>query len=182
MTITVVSDPLNPSANSYVSLAEMLAYVTDRVPNTAVSTAWTALSSNAKATYLVNATRSLDYSVQWIGDRYSRDQKMDWPRVNAYVDGFYLDNTTVPAAIKDAACEMAVWSMQNNGVVSIQQNQAFDSIKVGPINIDFNEQVGGTSEKYFPDVVAALLSEYGQMNNPNLPGAKQIRQVRLHRA
>ena len=182
MAITINSTPLDPLCNSYVSLAEMLAYVTDRKPDPAVRTAWVALSDDLKATYLANATRSLDYSCEWIGDRYSRDQKLDWPRSNAYYDGFLLDNTTFPQAVKDATCEMACWSMENNGVISISQNAGYDSIKVGPINIDFNENVGGSANKYFPDEVAYLLADYGVMRNPDLPGANRIRTTHLQRA
>ncbi len=182
MAITIVTDPFDPLCNSYVSLAEMVTYLTDRVPDETVLTAWTALADALKATYLVNATRSLDMMVEWIGDRYSRDQKLDWPRVNAYVDGFLLDQITFPDRVKEGAMEMAIWSMQNDGVVSVQQNAAFDSIKVGPINIDFNENVGGARNQYFPDVLAYLLSEYGQLFNPNLPGANTMKVAKLQRA
>ena len=119
---------------------------------------------------------------EWIGDRYSRDQRMDWPRVNAYVDSFLLDQITFPIAVKEATCEMAIWSMKNAGAVSVDQNSQFDSIRVGPISINFNEAVGGSGSTYFPDIVAYLLAEYGTLNDPNVPSSKRIRTVRLIRA
>jgi hypothetical protein len=132
--------------------------------------------------YVVNATRSVDASCDWIGYKYSRDQKMDWPRYDVWVDTFMLDVTIVPAAVKEATCEMAIWSMSNNGLVAVGQNAAFDSIKVGPINIDFSEAVGGSSDKYFPDIVAMLLRDLGSMSNPPLPGARQMKVARTYRA
>lgn len=182
MTITVVTSPFSTGCNSYVSIADMLTYVTDRVANPAVLTAWEALSDELQATYLVNATRSLDMMVEWIGDRYSRDQKLDWPRVNAYVDGFLLDQISFPQRVVEATCEMAIWAMENAGIISVTQNATYDSIKVGPIAIDFNEQVSSASEKYFPDIIAYLLSEYGEIANPNLPNSNRMRVARLQRA
>ena len=182
MALVVNNDPFSVSANSYVSLAEMLEYVTTRVPDSTVSTAWTALTSDQKSMYLVNATRSIDNSCDWVGTKYSRDQKLDWPRYDVWVDSYMLDVTIVPQSVKDATCEMAIWSMVNNGLVAVGQNAAFDSIKVGPINIDFSEQVGGSSEKYFPDIVAMLLRDLGTMSNPQLPGAKQLKVARTYRA
>lgn len=160
----------------------MLTYVTDRVPNPAVLTAWEALSDELQATYLVNATRSLDMMVEWIGDRYSRDQKLDWPRVNAFVDGFLLDQISFPQRIIEATCEMAIWAMDNSGIIAVAQTATYDSIKVGPIAIDFNESVALPSEKYFPDILAYLLSEFGELSNPNLPNANRMRVARLQRA
>jgi hypothetical protein len=182
MTITVVTSPFSTSCNSYVSIADMLTYVTDRVPDPAVLTAWEALSDELQALYLVNATRSLDFMFEWIGDRYSRDQKLDWPRTSAFVDGFLLDQITFPQPIIEATCEMAIWSMQNAGLIAVQQNASYDSIKVGPINIDFNEQVGGASQKYAPDIVAYLLTDYGTLSDPNVPSANRMRVVRTNRA
>lgn len=182
MSLTVVTTPLDPLCNSYVSLAEMLAYVTDRVSDSAVLTAWTALTTDQKSTYVVNASRSIDTFTIWIGDKYSRDQRLDWPRVNAYIDGFILDQITFPDRVKEATCEMAIFSMQNNGLISVAQNAALDSVKVGPITVDFNEDVGGSAEKYFPDIVAYLLSDYGTVNNPDLPNSRSIRVARLLRA
>lgn len=182
MALVVNNEPLDPSANSYVSLAEMVAYLTDRVVNQAYLTAWTRLSADQQARYLVNATRFLDSAVSWIGDRYYRDQQLDWPRLNAYYDGFLLHTTEFPTRVKEACCEMAMWQMENNGAISTGENAQFDKIKVGPIEIDFNEQVGGTPQKYFPDVVAMLLAGYGTVENPDLPGDKRLKQVRLQRA
>lgn len=182
MALVVNNDPLDPSANSYVSLAEMVTYLTDRVVNDAYRIAWDRLSDDQRARFLVNSTRFLDSAVAWIGERYYRDQKLDWPRLNAYYDGFLLHTTEFPDRVKEATCEMAMWQMENQGIVSIGQNQQFDKIKVGPIEIDFSEQTGGSAQKYFPDVIAYLLAGYGTVENPNLPGDKKLKVVRLERS
>lgn len=182
MALTVVTDPFSSSANSYVSVAEADDYVATRSSDASLAAAWAALSADNKAKYLVNATRSLDMMAEWIGDRYSRDQKLDWPRVNAYVDGFLLDQITFPDRVQEATIEMALWSLQNSGAVGVSQSAAFDSIRVGPISIDFNEGAGLAPNKYFPEVVAYLLSEYGALTDPNMPGANRIKVARLIRS
>ena len=159
MALVIVNTPTtSASANSYVSLAEALAYITDRIPDTDILAAWSTLTANQKALYLVNASRALDTMVTWIGNKYSRDQGLMWPRYDAFVQGYYVNNILFPQAVKDATVEMAAWFMQNDGKVSVTENAAFDSIKVGPINIDFSEKVGGTKDKYFPDIVTSSLA------------------------
>ena len=182
MALVVDNTPLSPTCNSYASVAVMDTYVTDRVPDPAVKVAWDALTDPLQAMYLVNATRALDSVCDWIGYRYSRDQKLDWPRYDAWIEGYLLDVVTFPQAVIDAACEMAIWSMQNAGLVSVSQNASFDSIKVGPIAIDFNEGVGGVSEKYFPDIIAMILRDYAGFSNPQLPNSQQLKTVKLIRA
>ena len=182
MALVVDSDPLSATCNSYVSVQVMDDYVADRVPDPAVKVAWDALTDPQQAMYLVNATRSIDSYASWIGRKYTREQSLDWPRYDAWVDGYMLEVSIVPPAVIEATCEMVVWMMQNAGVVAVQQNAAFDSIKVGPIALDFNEGAGGSKEKYFPDIVAVILGDLGTMSNPTLPSSTSVRVVRISRA
>lgn len=182
MALVVDNTPLSATCNSYVGLAEMLSYVSDRVTDPTILVAWNNLPPSSKVAYLVNATRTIDSICEWIGQKYSSAQRLAWPRFNAIVDGYDIPNTLFPESVVEATCEMAIWSMQNNSLISVQQNSAFDSVKVGPIVIDFNENVGGSSEKYSPDIVAMILKDYATINNPHLPGQKTMRVARLHRA
>lgn len=182
MAIVLDAAPLSPTCNTYVDESEAAAYVTDRISNSAVKAAWTALTAELRATYLVNATRQIDSIAEWIGEKYSRDQRLDWPRFDAVVDGYYVDNTTFPQPVKEATVEMALWLMGNDGEISQSQDAAYDSIQVGPISIDFNEKVSGAKDKYFPDIVAYILRDYAMLGEPGLPSANSVRVVRLVRA
>lgn len=182
MALVINSTPLDPAQNSYVSLAEMVAYLNDRVPDPTVFDAWDNLESAAQAAYLVNATRALDASETWIGDQYSRDQRLRWPRTSAYIEGFLLDVITTPPAVKEATCEWVIWSMQNNGAISVANQEQFERIWVGPIKLNFNTGDGQPATTYFPPIVAQILSDYGQLNNPDLPGGNTLKQVRLMRS
>lgn len=182
MALVVNSTPLDPANNSYASLAGSDEYVSTRIPDAAVQTSWAALTAELKGAYLVNASRTLDDLCNWIGDKYSRDQGLRWPRVNAYVDGYLLDSTTFPKAVVEATVEMAVWSMTNSGDVSTSSNAQYDSIKVGPIAIDFNEGAGLPANFYFPDIVAMLLRDYGGIQAPELPSGNMLKQAYLVRS
>lgn len=160
----------------------MLDYVTTRVHSSTTITAWENLDTEVQSLYLVNATRAIDMYMEWIGDKYSRDQRLDWPRVNAYVDSYLVDQTTFPLPVVEATYEMALWMMANSGEVYVDQTSSYDAIKVGPITIDFNQQALGSARQYFPDIVAALLRDYGTIQNPDLPGQSKLKLAKLHRA
>lgn len=182
MALVVNNTPLDSANNSYASLAESDEYVATRIVDEATRTAWEDLDEDQKATYLVNASRTIDNLCEWIGDKYSRDQGLDWPRVNAYVDGYVVDQITFPLPVVEATVEMALWSMVNSGAVTVSSNSQYDSIKVGPIAIDFNESAGIASTRHFPDIVAILLQDYGGIHAPEIPSNTMMKQVRLVRA
>jgi hypothetical protein len=181
MPLVVNNTPFSSTCNSYASIVDMAEYVSTRVANAATAAAWAALTAEKKSLYLVNATRSIDSYAQWIGDRYSRDQRLDWPRINAYKDGYLIDQITFPIEVVEATYEMAIWMMLNSGEVSVDQSSSYDAIKVGPITIDFNQESLGSAKQYFPDIVAALLAGLGVVQNPELPGQRSIRVSRLQR-
>lgn len=181
MALVVDSTPISPANNSYVSLAASDEYVATRVPDAAVQAAWEAITDELKGAYLVNASRTLDALCDWIGDKYSADQGLRWPRSNAYVDGFLLSSTTFPEAVMEATVEMAVWSMTNEGEVSTNSNAQYDSIKVGPIAIDFNEGADIPAKSYYPDIVAMLLRDYGGITPPDSASGNVLKQVYLVR-
>lgn len=182
MALVIDTSPFSATCNSYASSAGMNEYVSTRVPNPATVAAWENLEPAQQAMYLVNATRSIDSYAEWIGDRYSRDQRLDWPRVNAYVDSFIIDQISFPLEVVEATYEMALWLMLNSGETYVDQSSSYDAIKVGPITIDFNQQVLGSARQYFPDAVAALLKDLGSIQNPDLPGQTKLKIGKLQRA
>jgi hypothetical protein len=160
----------------------MLSYVTDLAASETLLEQWNDLSAAMKAAHLVNASRRLDGLMTWIGDRYSEEQNLKWPRVNAVVDGFLIDSITFPLPVKSATCEMALWLMTNENAIAVTQGAAYSAIRVGPINVDFNDKLATASEKYCPDMVAIILADYGELNSPDLPGSNKLKVARLFRA
>lgn len=183
MALDLVTDLFSATANSYVSLAEMEEYLSTRVADPALLEAWQNLEEVQQIMILVNASRSIDLVSTWVGNKYSAHQGMDWPRYDVVYEGYILNiEGTAPQRVKEATCEMAIWNMQNSGAVSVGQNLAYDSIRVGPININFNESAGGTAKVYFPDMVPYLLQGLADVSNPALPSTNTLKVVRLQRA
>jgi hypothetical protein len=174
--------PLAATNNSYASVVTADDYVATRVVAASTVSAWEALDEEVKVAYLVNASRALDSFCEWIGDRYSRDQGLKWPRINAFVDGYLVDQITFPRPVVEATVEMALWYMLNSSATVVSTNTEFDSIKVGPITVDFNDQSGTPVSEYFPDQIAILLKDYGGVVQPNVPSGNMLKQVRLVRA
>ena len=111
------------SANSYATVAEAETYFDTRLH----ADTWDALESGSidKEKSLQQAARILDSYVMWLGWKSDEDQAMAWPRWGIChdgreyfecvdwalrVDGIYsVDADTIPQAIKDAQCELALY-------------------------------------------------------------------------
>lgn len=98
------SNPGDPAANSYVTLAEANVYQTTRLFNTV----WNAASDDDKTSAIEDATRRIDASFEWLGMAAAQTQRLCWPRVGMLNrNNFAIDPTTIPNELKDATCEMA---------------------------------------------------------------------------
>ena len=113
MAITIVATAGSASANSFVTLAEYLAYLDGRLNATAATGAATA-DQNVS---LVEATRELGL-LGWEGSRTDATQALAWPRSFALnpdapvpddsVSPGYFATTEIPQRVKDATCELAL--------------------------------------------------------------------------
>lgn len=163
MTIEVEDGTGKADAVSYASAAHADAYHTLRG-----NTAWTALTTEVKEAYLVQAT---DYAEQRWGLRYPgvrsvEGQALSWPRDEATdrEGGAILDDV-VPVGIVNAICEYALARVSgvlsptptnvNSGLVKRTRN------KVGELETE-TEYVDGGSVKTYPSYPAAdaLMARY----------------------
>jgi hypothetical protein len=146
------SNPGDPAADSYFSLAEALTYFTGRgIAAWTGSDAILETAARRGTTYLEN-----QYRERWVGIRATQPQSLAWPRVDGSrgnqttrglgyawtfplfdIDGFLLSDAVVPAQIKTAAMEAALLTL--SGVVLEPQLVRGGQIKslsdtVGPIS------------------------------------------------
>jgi len=92
------------AANSYVSEAELDAWVTDR--NLTIS-----IVQVEKEAAMIEATTYIDgkFGARFVGQRDTRTQGLDWPRQYAYDEtGEYIEDGAVPREVKNATLELAV--------------------------------------------------------------------------
>ncbi len=116
--------------NSYISLEDAEAYFAARLH----SSKWTGASSSDKPAALMQATRMLDELMEWIGVPSEEGQSLRWPRqaelpyLPSYPAGFEplladdsgdlrlrdrdgtpIETDAIPAKLKDAVCEQAIY-------------------------------------------------------------------------
>lgn len=106
VTVTVETGSGTAGANSYASVADGDAYFAAR-PR---STGWTALATDAKGQYLIQAARLLDRSILWAGLKDAAANTMEWPR---YVPDCPDETPSLAGAsidqwLKDAQFELAL--------------------------------------------------------------------------
>jgi hypothetical protein len=166
---SVVSTVGAANANSYVDETFMDAYCDARLD----AGAWVDESDDdKKAAALIQATRVLDSTYDWNGWLATDTQSLRWPRDGAlnYDQAFgpnsmydfdstltaYFSNNIVPLQVKNATCEMALYILQQAGYdASVNDLKA---IRVGPIRVDFNTDVGNAS---VPSTVIEILRHMG---------------------
>jgi hypothetical protein len=135
--------------NSYVTLAEAIAYFDNKLD----VAAWTDASDAQKEQALVTATRYLE-TLSWVGQVRSESQVLAFPREGEYFDetrGISVTfTTTVPQRITDAVCELAYHMLNNDGL--LDDVGSVKSVSVGSISIDMIKSPGN-----LPGIVYALI-------------------------
>lgn len=96
MAIIVEDGSIVAGANSYVSEAELTAYAAER---------GITLSGTEEA-LLIKATDYLE-TLEYIGDKKTADQDLQWPRENVRIDGFQFPDDEIPKELKHAQMSLA---------------------------------------------------------------------------
>lgn len=85
------------TSNTYASEAELAAYAAAR-----------GVTITGTDTQLLLTAMDYLESKNFIGDKYSSAQALQWPRINVYIDGYYVAYTTIPTLLKEAQIELAL--------------------------------------------------------------------------
>jgi hypothetical protein len=166
--LSIVATVGASNANSFVTEAEMDAYVEGRLN----SAAWT--SDAAALPALVEATRDLS-NLSWKGWRVTETQALSWPREHVRdPDAIYDEDvgelgfpeypvTEIPQRIKDATCELALAYLKAGAtdLASVDADTNLTSKTVGPLSKSWGPAGKPTGLSRFPRVqqlIAPLLS------------------------
>lgn len=131
MTITVEDGTGRADANSYASVDTLKAYARARgrtVPSSLPE-------CEALLLQAMDALRGLDY----VGDRATKAQALDWPRFNVVVQGFPYNSTELPRELEQAQCALAIEAQTTDLLPTIPADTS------GPIA---EETVGDITVKY----------------------------------
>jgi hypothetical protein len=161
------------TSNSYGTELEALNYFDGRLNSDGYNNA----NGFVKEQALRTATIFLDSRVSWIGDikDQTTPQALAWPRVyDSSLDtpeDILVLGEAIPQDVKNAQFELALYLI-NNG--EPENSNDLDSIKVGSLQIDFNEF---KSNELIPDTVWSMISYLGSRKSPK----PQLKSVSLSR-
>jgi len=137
MALIVEDGTIVASANSYVTLAEAVAYATDH------GLAFSPSPDVGNVAALIRATSAIDgkYGFSFPGYRKGgRTQSLHWPRDAAYdAGGWLIPNTEIPVELKAAVIEAAVRELANPGSMmpDLARGGAIQSMSAGSVSISY---------------------------------------------
>lgn len=144
MTIVVEDGSIVTNSNSYVSEAELTAY------------------ASARGITLVGdeeelLIKAMDYieSLSFIGIKFTRDQSLQWPRVDVVIDGYYVDADTIPQELKNGQMAVALAIDEGNSPLSNVERKTIRE-RVGEIEVEYSE---GSSSTIISRSINAALSK-----------------------
>ena len=163
-----------PTANSYVSLEEADAYLT----NSLSSARWNALLEDDKTRFLIAATRWLDQQAKWNGLPTVVGQGLRWPRSGVFDrDCLPVNQNSVPTQLKEAVCEMAVFfTVPENNPGTFSETFGFSEITVDVITLKFQDGHNANASKFLPGL-NTLLSGLGRVQTASGRGFAPIQRV-----
>lgn len=142
MAIVVEDGSIVTGANSYVSEAEVTAYATER-------------GITLTATESVLIYKAMDYfeSLDFIGEIYQEDQPLQWPRVQAVIDGYEVDYNEIPNEVKQAQLSIAIAIDEGYGPLQNVDRQVSRE-KVDVIEVSY--AAGSTASTFSPTINAKV--------------------------
>ena len=150
MAVLVLEDGTGlATANSYVTTAEALAILDVKPTQLA---AFTALPDDAtRDNYLIWASGWLDDYMDWKGYKTVETSGLRWPRTDVYdCDGILIDANTIPAQLKQATAELAVWLINNDaagtGGESSNLPEGIKRVKADVVEVEFFEDGSADSK------------------------------------
>lgn len=152
-------------AESYCTVA-----FADQYHEQRANTGWIGLEPVQKEAYLRRATEYMlaIYRQRWRGSRATSTQALDWPRLDATVDGFAIGADIVPIEVQKACAILALKAIK--GELDPEPTAAVKRKKVDVLEVEYFEPVAPLKQN---TVVTDLLQ-------PFLAGSSM--QVRLVRA
>ena len=144
MTLVVEDGSKVTGANTYITLAEFKAWADARGVN---------YSSDGHVTE--NILRAMDYieELMFIGVKETRDQALQWPRVDVVIDGYALDVGEIPKELKNATYELVKAIIDGDNKLNPVRRQVTKE-KVDSLEVTYKSNAG--MQRHTPAVTRAL--------------------------
>jgi hypothetical protein len=177
-TLIIEDGSVVAGANSFITVAELEAYLTD------LGRTLTAATEDAKEVLLIKAQRAISTRLTYWGDPVSQDQRTCLPRNwNRYIDGFLVGNDVVPQDFKDAQAEMA-WSIDQGAdpfadrstATQVKGAETASSAKAGPV--ETSKTYGDAGVTYDPLAMSNYVAAMALLKPYTRSTSAQIKMVR----
>jgi len=153
MAIIVEDGSIVAGSNSYITEAELATYAGDR----GVTIAGT------PAELILKATDYLE-TLSYKGNRYTKDQSLQWPRSNVWIDGFSVDVDEIPEDIKTAQLALALEIDAGNDPLAPVE-RATKKEKVDVIEVEYMD---GTRDSTYAPSYQRYINKLTNGNNSGL--------------
>jgi len=149
MTLTVEDGSQVTGADSYITEAEYQAWADARFG----AARSTAPADDAAAEVLI--LRAMDYfeELDFIGNKYTEAQPLQWPRADVVIDKFGVDADEIPSQVKRALYELTYVEELGDGELN-QISRKTKREKVDEIEVEYADS--SASRKTSPAVRRAL--------------------------
>lgn len=171
MTSAIDSTVKGVAANSYATLEEANSYFIDRLH----TDLWDASSNDNRTKALLMACRVLDSRVEWIGDKTSEGQALQWPRIGVpnkkgyQLTRVYLNENTIPKWLKEAQYEQAI-VLLGEDTTSEPDTAGITRLKVDTLEFTFDKRDRTST---LPRPVRELINDYG-FTDGSKPGTVKL--------
>lgn len=145
MAIIVEDGSIVANANSYVSEADLLAYAVAR---------GITLQANTEILLI----KSMDYieTLNFIGNKVSSTQPLQWPRADVYIDGYPFPMNEIPQLLKNGLMQTAL-SIDANVDPQSNIDRQIQSATVGPVSVTYEKGISATIIRKINAQLAKLL-------------------------
>lgn len=165
MALTLDATVGGEDSNSYATEAEGDSYHESRL----FSTIWTGSTTAIREAALVWASRILDYTFDWSGDKYTIEQAMRWPRWAVLDrDGQLFDSNEIPVELKDAVSELARLLIDTDRTAE-SGTEGLSKLKVDVIELTFDKLDRIDS---IPDEIYQMISHLGSLKDFTTSGGR----------
>jgi len=155
-------------SNSYVTVSEADTYFENRTH----ASAWEQLEN--KESYLITASKQLDWYISWKGTKQYDEQAMDWPRSDALSSsGVEYPEDEIPNCVKEATFEMALSSLDIDRTAD-QDLDGLAEVRAASLMIKTDSSLRSKKFETIPDKIRRILAD--------VTANSGIRVVRLLRA
>jgi len=121
-------------SNSYITIAEYTTWADARFS----SSRSTAPTDDEDIEALILRATDWFETNKFIGRKVNSTQSMQWPRVDAYIDGYSVGSAVIPDEVKAAIYELSYAEESGNGQLATVERETKRE-KVGELEVEYSD-------------------------------------------